>query len=1658
MANQIPTVTGTFSGSTYEDSGVPATGTVIVTDPDPGQSFTKVASGSTKFGSWTVDANGNWAYYVNNANATIQALGEGQTRTETFKVTSLDGSVTKTISVTIIGTNDVPTITGTSTGNVVEDGALKATGTLTVKDVDQGQSLAQVVTNASAAHGTWSVTNKGVWTYNLNNADPAVQALPAGQTMTDNFTVTSLDGTKTQVVTITITGTNDVPTITGTTTGGVLSHGTLTTGGTLTVTDVDTGESHTKVVSNQASAYGTWSVDGDGHWNYQVNSGNATVQALATGATLTDTFTVTSLDGTATKVVSITITGSDSNHPPTTTGQSVSGNEDTPIPGQLTASDVDGDTLTYALALNGAPAHGNVTINADGSYSYTPAADYNGQDSFTYQVSDGHGGTATATVTLTINPVDDAPVAKDASFTTAEDTSLTGAVVATDIDSPSLTYALVGNAPAGLVFNTDGTFSYNPPANFSGQVSFSYKANDGSLDSNAATATIDVSAVNHPPATTGQSVSGNEDTPIPGQLTASDVDGDTLTYALAQNGGPAHGNVTINADGSYSYTPAADYNGQDSFTYQVSDGHGGTATATVTLTINPVDDAPVAKDASFTTAEDTSLTGAVVATDIDSPSLTYALVGNAPAGLVFNTDGTFSYNPPANFSGQVSFSYKANDGSLDSNAATATIDVSAVNHPPTTTGQSVSGNEDTPIPGQLMASDVDGDTLTYALAQNGGPAHGNVTINADGSYSYTPAANYNGSDSFTYQVSDGHGGTATAAVSLTINPVDDAPVAQGASFTTAEDTSLTGAVVATDIDSPSLTYALVGTAPAGLVFNADGTFSYTPPADFNGQVSFSYKANDGSLDSAPATVTINVTPVNDAPVAQGASFSTAEDTSLTGAVVATDIDSATLTYALVGSAVAGLVFHADGTFSYAPPANFNGQVSFSYTANDGSLDSAPASVTINVTPVNDAPTTTGQSVSGTEDTPIPGQLTASDVDGDTLTYVLAQNGAPAHGSVTVNADGSYSYTPALHYYGPDSFTYQVSDGHGGTATAAVSLTINPVYESPHNPVIVNAFDTTAFGSVDPAGLAFIPGASPGTGTLLLSDSEIDESPFLGTQNLFYLSLGGKFDHSTSLESFTFEPTGLAYDTQNGHLFISDDDNDGVFEVDASNPGVKLNFISTRAYATDAEDVAYDPVSNHLFVVEGSTGNFNAHTIFEMTTSGTLLKSMVMPAPISDPEAIAYDSVNQVFYIAGGSSPDIWVVSRDGQTILDTITLMESMTNTVSGLSVRPKGLLIAPSSDPNDDPHNMSLYVADYGGQHVVDGRVYEIQLQNYSTQPALFTAGNDVVDFNHIATGGYLPGSQYNALAGDDTVTLPVDAAAAAAAGYNPIQQAFHAGDGNDVITGGSLNDTIYGDSGNDIIHGGAGNDRLFGSGGSDTISGGPGDDYMDGGSSTDTVDYSASAAAVTVNLLLGTATGEGNDTLLNFENVTGSGLDDTITGSTGNNVLLGGAGNDTLHGGDGNDTLTGGSGLDQLFGDAGNDTLKWDSADKLDGGTGFDTVDANLASADTIDLRGSNIVNVERILTGGGNDTVTLSLNDVLSDTADHQFVASLGSGTDTLNIDLVGGWTATTSNPTLGPTGVAAGISVAGMAAYTFTNGTDTATVFSDAEVLHAQTLTS
>ncbi|MFN6052574.1 MAG: Ig-like domain-containing protein, partial [Planctomycetia bacterium] len=470
-----------------------------------------------------------------------------------------------------------------------------------------------------------------------------------------------------------------------------------------------------------------------------------------------------------------------------------------------------------------------------------------------------------------------APVAVDDSASTNEDVSIVIAALAndTDADVGQAATLVVGayesktSKGGSVTLSPDGkTFNYTPALDFNGTDSFNYQAMDvdGKL-SNTATVTITVNPVNDAPVAINDSYSTNEDTtldvPVPGVLlNDTDVDGDPLTvYGVS---GASHGTVILSIDGKFTYTPDPDFHGEDSFIYSVTDGKDISSYATVTITVNPVNDAPVAINDSYSTNEDVVLTIAgpgVLAndSDVDMDPLSAMLVsGPANGVLVLNKDGSFTYTPNADFNGKDSFSYKANDGSLDSNFATVTITVNPVNDAPVAVDDSYSTNEDTtldvPVPGVLLNdTDVDGDLLkVYGVS---GASHGTVNLSIDGKFTYTPDPDFHGEDSFIYSITDGKDISSYATVTITVNPVNDAPVAVDDSYSTSEDMVLTIAASGvlgndSDVDMDPLSAVLVsGPANGVLVLNKDGSFTYTPNADFNGKDSFSYKANDGSLDS-----------------------------------------------------------------------------------------------------------------------------------------------------------------------------------------------------------------------------------------------------------------------------------------------------------------------------------------------------------------------------------------------------------------------------------------------------------------------------------------------------------------------------------------------------------------------------------------------------------------------------------------------------------------------------------------------------------------------------------------------------------------------------------------------------------------------------------------
>ncbi|HVK07937.1 MAG TPA: tandem-95 repeat protein [Gemmataceae bacterium] len=396
------------------------------------------------------------------------------------------------------------------------------------------------------------------------------------------------------------------------------------------------------------------------------------------------------------------------------------------------------------------------------------------------------------------------------------------------------------------------------------------------------------------------------------------------------------------------------------------------------------------------------------------------------------------------------------------------MSVTAVNDPPAADDDGYATNEDVvltigPAAGVLNGdTDVDTATLTALLVLS--VQNGILAFNANGSFNYTPDANFNGTDSFTYLATDGAAQSNLATVTITVSAVNDAPTADDDQYVVDEDSSLSVPVLSgvlngdSDVEGSALTAQLVTNVQHGtLTFHPDGSFDYVPNPEYSGFDSFTYKANDGGLDSTVATVTLTVAPANDAPVANDDSFMIDEDGTLNISAPGvtgndTDLDGDPLTAVMVSDVAYGtLTLNANGSFTYVPGPNYNGADAFTYQLHDGTLDSNTVTVFINVTPVNDSPVVTGESYSTEEDTPLgvaaPGLLANDfDVEGSPLT--LVPGAGPAHGTLTLNADGSFDYSPFADYFGPDSFSYSVTDGTTSSSPVTVALTVTPVNDAP----------------------------------------------------------------------------------------------------------------------------------------------------------------------------------------------------------------------------------------------------------------------------------------------------------------------------------------------------------------------------------------------------------------------------------------------------------------------------------------------------------------------------------------------------------------------------------------------------------------------------------
>ena len=363
---------------------------------------------------------------------------------------------------------------------------------------------------------------------------------------------------------------------------------------------------------------------------------------------------------------------------PRAAGDTLTVAEDSAASGVLPATDPAGLPLTYTIVDNGGRGTATLDNAATGEFTDTPQPNVSGSDSFTFRANNGTVDTNVATITVTITPVNDAPVAADGSTSTGAGTAVSGTLSATDIDNASLTYAVVANPANGTVVVTNpatGAFTYTPQAGFSGADTFTFRANDGTADSNVATITVTVGGNSAPVATNG-ALTTREERSVNGRLSATDANAQSLSFSIVSP--PALGTVNLNAaTGRLTYVPNANANGVDSFSFQASDGVAVSNVATVGITIAPVNDAPVAQDGSVTTQVNQPVSGTLVASDVDGDALTFG-VARAPrrGSLIIGAAGGFTYTPAAGFAGTDSFRFRVADGAGSSAIATVTVTVS----------------------------------------------------------------------------------------------------------------------------------------------------------------------------------------------------------------------------------------------------------------------------------------------------------------------------------------------------------------------------------------------------------------------------------------------------------------------------------------------------------------------------------------------------------------------------------------------------------------------------------------------------------------------------------------------------------------------------------------------------------------------------------------------------------------------------------------------------------------------------------------------------------------------------------------------------------------------------------------------------------------------
>jgi hypothetical protein len=468
--------------------------------------------------------------------------------------------------------------------------------------------------------------------------------------------------------------------------------------------------------------------------------------------------------------------------------------------------------------------------------------------------------------------------------------------------------------------------------------------------------------------------------------------------------------------------------------------------------------------------EDNQVTIELKGEDIDNDQLSVIITQEPKNGIYKN--GT--YKPNANYYGTDTIKYKVSDGKLESYEATVTITVNPVNDKPVAIDINTSTTEDMPKNITLLYTDIDSDNFTFIITN---PSHGEISGKAP-NLIYTPKNNYNGTDLFTYKVNDGTNDSNIATVKIAIGEKNDAPSALAQSLTTDEDTELSVILSGTDPENSSLSYEIISQPQNGQLTGSNNSYIYMPNSNYNGHDNFTFRVNDGKLNSELASVNIEITPVNDKPIVKDINITLDEDNTKNITLFAKDDDNDTLTYTITNSTTNGTLDGNASNLTYIPFENYNGIDSFTYKVNDGKIDSSEAVVHITVNDINDKPIAdAGSDIVADEGINITLDGSNSrDVDGTITSYLWREGGS----ELATTASFSKIFTPGSHIV-----TLQVTDDKGLISTDEITITINATNQSEYSAYNITnhakEFEWAELSDIDSDGDIDILSASSGDG-------------------------------------------------------------------------------------------------------------------------------------------------------------------------------------------------------------------------------------------------------------------------------------------------------------------------------------------------------------------------------------------------------------------------------------------------------------------------------------------------------------------------------------------------------------------------------------------------